>query len=244
MRNFLVSHAGLVSASSLTINRFRNKFGMTFKLGLLFLLLFHGITTKAQEHDPKAKAILDELSKKTKTYASIKAEFAITVEDRDKKKETQNGNIQIKGNKYKLEIKGQEVISDGKTTWTYLKDANEVQVNNVDLNSTDAINPSNIFTVYEKGYKYKFDKEEAVKGITIQTINLYPENPEKKKYHTVKLMVDKTKKQITGIKMLMKDGSVNSYEIKKFTTNTEMNDALFTFDPKAHPGAEVVDLRE
>jgi len=213
---------------------------------LLFVFCISIFGLKAQEpiHDPKAKAILEELSKKTKSYSTIKAEFAVTMEDRDKKKDTQNGSIQIKGIKYKLEIKGQEIISDGKTTWTYLKDANEIQVNNAETNSADAITPSNIFTVYEKGFKYKFDKEENVNGTTIQTINLYPEIPDKKKFHTVKLMIDKNKNQITGIIMLMKDGSTCTYTIKNFITNSEMADAMFTYDNKAHPGAELIDLRE
>ena len=43
----------------------------------------------------------------------------------------------------------QELFSDGKSQWTYLKKDKEVQVSNVD-NSGDAINPAKIFTVYEK----------------------------------------------------------------------------------------------
>ena len=214
---------------------------------MTFLMVVSGfLSVFAQEstQDPKAKAILDELSSKTKAYASIKADFIFTIEDREHKKETQTGSVQIKGDKYKLEIKGQDVMSDGKTVWTYLKDANEVQVNIVDPNSTEVVNPSNIFTMYEKGFKYKFDKEETFNGKKVQTINLYPIFPDKKKYHTIKLMVDKVKKQIAGVKMLMKDGSTQLYTIKTFTPNVDMKDPLFVFDTKAHPGIEVVDLRD
>ena len=200
----------------------------------------------AQEaNDIKAKTILDELSKKTKLYSSISAEFIFTIENKEKKiTETQNGQIQVKGNKYKLEIKGQEVISDNKTIWTYLKDANEVQINNIDSTSNEVLNPSTIFTVYEKGYKYKFDKEETKGSTTIQTINLYPLNPDKKKFHTLKLDIDKSKKQIASVKTLMKDGSIYTYTIKKFTPNADIKDSTFAFDAKSHPGVEVVDLRE
>jgi len=194
--------------------------------------------------DKKAKAILDELSVKTKAYTSIKAEFTIVLESKDKKKDSQNGTILLKGEKYKLEIKGQDIICDGKTSWTYLKDANEVQVNNVD-NKNEELNPANIFTLYEKGYKYKFEKEETIAGATIQTISLFPTiSPDKKKFHTVKLMIDKTKKQISSVKMLMKDGSTVIYNIKTFTPNTEIKDNTFAFDKAAHPGVEIVDLRD
>ena len=216
--------------------------GPNKKLFLSSLIILMSTILMGQEIiDTRAKIILDELSKKTKSYSSIKAEFIFTIENKNKKEaEAQNGVIQVKGNKYKLEIKGQEVISDNKTVWTYLKDANEVQINNVDSNSTDALNPSTIFTLYEKGYKYKFDKEEG----SIQIINLYPLNPDKKKFHTVKLTIEKTKKQIVNVKMLMKDGSIYTYNIKTFSPNVEIQDATFSFDAKSHPGVEVVDLRE
>lgn len=220
------------------------KTGKIILFGILLLLTSRSLM--AQEPiDTKAKAILDELSKKTKSYSSLKAEFIFTLENKDKKvTETQNGVILLKGNKYKLEIKGQEVISNNKTVWTYLKDANEVQVNNVDTLSTDVLNPSTIFTLYEKGYKFKFDREEVKGTSTLQTINLYPVNPDKKKFHTIKLTVDKAKKQIVMVKMLMKDGSAVNYTIKTFTINIDIKDASFTFDAKAHPGVEIVDLRE
>ena len=55
----------------------------------------------------------------------------------------------IKGDKYRLEFAGQDVISDGKTRWTYVKDANEIQIDN-QRKDENAITPTNIFTLYEK----------------------------------------------------------------------------------------------
>ena len=165
----------------------------------------------------------------------------IQAKDKTKKPETQKGALQLKGNKYKLDIKGQEIITDGKTSWTFLKENNEVQVNNVDANpKNDAVTPTNIFTIYEKGYKYKFDSETS----TSQIINLYPINPDKKKFHTLKLVIDKAKKEITSFTVFMKDGTQFEYTINSFITNTVLPDELFIFDVKAHPGVEVVELRE
>jgi outer membrane lipoprotein-sorting protein len=212
---------------------------LTKKLTIIALVAIGSITTLNAQNDPKAKAILDELSKKTKAYTSIKAEFSFTVEKKDKTKETQVGKIEVKGAKYKLIIPGHEIYSDGKTVWDYIKDANEVQIKDVEVGGDENLNPSNIFTIYEKGYKYKFDSEDATK----QIVSLFPENPDKKKFHTVKLIIDKVKKQITQVKMMMKDGSTHTYEIKSFATNTEMPDTNFVFNTKAHPGISVEDLR-
>lgn len=204
-------------------------------------LLFIVLITKFSfaQNDPKAKSILDELSAKTKAYTSIKAEFTFTIEKTDKSKDVQNGKIQTKGSKYKLEIPGHEIYCDGKTLWDYIKEANEVQIKDAVGEKDDGINPSTIFTMYEKGFKYKLESESA----TQQVIALFPENPDKKKYHTVKLYIDKTKKQISMVKMLMKDGSTHTYEIKKFETNLAIPDTDFTFNTKAHPGISIEDLR-
>jgi outer membrane lipoprotein carrier protein len=205
---------------------------------VIALLSFGSIASVSAQNDPKAKAILDDLSAKTKAYTSIKAEFTFVTEKKDKTKDSQEGKIATKGNKYKLEIPGHEIYSDGKKVWDFIKSANEVQVKDVEAGSEDAINPTTIFTMYEKGFKYKFDGEDA----TTQTISLFPENPDKKKYHTIKLYIDKNKKQITSVKMMMKDGSTQTYTIKSFTPNAAIPDTDFTFNVKAHPGVSVENL--
>jgi outer membrane lipoprotein-sorting protein len=212
---------------------------LTKKIAILALLAVGTLSVKAQDQDPKAKKILDELSVKTKAYTTIKAEFNWVVEKKDKSKDSQSGKIQTKGSKYKLEIPGHEIYCDGKTVWDYIKDANEVQIKDMETGGDDAVNPSNIFTIYEKGFKYKFESEDA----TTQVISLFPVNPDKKKFHTVKLYIDKTKKQITSVKMMMKDGSIQTYTIKSFAGSTPIPDTDFTFDPKAHKGISVEDLR-
>lgn len=205
-------------------------------ISVLFIAAFCAANS---QNDPQAKKILDELSAKTKAYTSIKAEFSFTMEKKDKSKDVQNGKIITKGTRYKLEIPGHEIYCDGKTVWDYIKAANEVQIKDMETGGDDAMNPSSIFTIYEKGYKYKFEGEDAL----TQTISLFPENPDKKKFHTAKLYVDKTKKQISSVKMMMKDGSSQTYSIKSFEPNTVIPDSDFTFNTKTHPGISVEDLR-
>ena len=195
--------------------------------------------------DAKAKAILDELSKKTKTYTTVKAEFEIITTGADgKQKDKTSGTMWHKGNKYKLEIKGQIIFCDGKTQWTYIKDDNEVQINDApDPAKNDNINPSNIFTIYEKNFKYFFEKEEIQNGATIQIVKLIPLEPGKKPYHTVKLYIDKTKNQIISVKVMNKDGNVTTINVKTFITNTDMPDTNFVFNKKDYPGVTETDLR-
>ncbi|HKC66816.1 MAG TPA: outer membrane lipoprotein carrier protein LolA [Bacteroidia bacterium] len=213
---------------------------------LLLISSFIFAQAPAGEQDPKAKSILDELSKTTKSYKTITAEYELVLLNKEKKQtDKQTGKIQVKGNKFKLEIPGNTITCDGKTVWTYNKDAQEVTIKNFEPNSEDGLNPTNIFTMYETGYKYKYEKEEKVGANTYHVINLYPTiKPEKKKFHTIKLYVDKIKKQVGEIKMLMKDGGTQTYEIKTFTPNAPLGDNIFVVDTKGFKPDQIVDERE
>jgi outer membrane lipoprotein carrier protein len=199
----------------------------------------------SQDQDPKAKAILDDLSKTTKAYKTITSDYVFTILNKDKKQtEKQTGKVQVKGAKFRLEIPGNTIVCDGKTIWAHNKDANELTIKNFDGTNEDQLNPSKIFTLYETGYKYKYDSEEKVGAATCNVITLYPSvKPEKKKFHSIKLYVDKVKKQVSKMVMLMKDGSTQSYEIKVFKPNLEIADPVFVFDTKAFKG-EINDERD
>jgi len=196
----------------------------------------------AQKVDTKAKGILDKLSAKTKAYKTIKAEFQFTLNNKTEGiNETQSGSIQIKGDKYFLSIAGQDVISNGKDIYTVLKDAEEVQINNIpDEDEEGFISPNTIFTLYEDGFKYKYLKEANSEHL----INLYPKEVEDKDFHRITLYINKVKNQITKVNIYGKDGSTTTYKIKTFTPNTAIADTQFSFNKTKHPNFEVVDLRD
>jgi outer membrane lipoprotein carrier protein len=205
------------------------------------------IAQNAETPDAKATGILQNVSKKTKTYKTINAEFTITQYGKDKKPgDSQKGILWSKGAKYKLDIKNQLVFCDSITKWTYLKDANEVQINKVDASAEEGggLSPSTIFSFYDKGFKSRFVDEEKVNNVLCECIDLYPKHPEKEKYHTLRLFIDKVKNQLVQITVLMKDGTTQVISVDKFVPNTALSDASFTFDKSKYPGVEIEDLRE
>ncbi len=206
---------------------------------VLALVIVQGVFAQG---DKKAKDILSGVSSKYKSYKSMKAEFSYTLENPQAKiKETQEGSIVLSGAKYRLAIAGQEVICDGKTVWTYMKEAKEVQVNDVDP-TAEGIKPSEIFTMYEKGFLYKFVDEKTVGGKVVQNLELTPTD-KSKEFFKIKLSVDKSSKQIVKSIIFDKNGNRYTYAIKKFTPNFVVNAGTFAFDAKKVPGIEVVDLR-
>lgn len=213
---------------------------------LLFTLLVGAATVlNAQDQDPKAKVILDDVSKTTKSYKTISADYSFAIFNKDKKQvEKWLGKVFIKGSKFKLEIPGNTIVCDGTTLWNYNKDAKEVTIKNFDP-SNDEQNPAKIFTLYETGFKYKFEKEEKVGVVTCQVIDLFPAvQPEKKKFYTLKIYIDKAKKQVVQLKRLMKDGGIELYEIKSFKPNAPLADNLFVFDTKTLKPDQINDERD
>lgn len=212
---------------------------------LTSLFIASALFVAAQDQDPKAKAILDEVSKTTKSYKTISADYSFAIFNKDKKQlEKWLGKVAIKGQKFRLEIPGNTIVCDGTTLWNFNKDAKEVTIKTFDAENEEQ-NPSKIFTLYETGFKYKFDKEEKVGQILCQVIDLYPAvKPEKKKFHTMKIYVDKVKKQVVQMKRLMKDGGMELYEIKSLKPNTALADNLFVFDTKGMKADQINDERD
>ncbi len=207
---------------------------------------FFTLFASAQDQDPKAKAILDELSKVTKAYKTITTEIIFTILNKEKKptEKPQLWKVQVKAQKFRLEIPGSSILCDGKTVWNYNKDAREVTIKNFDPES-DEQNPAKLFTMYENGYKFKYDKEEKVGVALCHVIDLFPAiKPEKKKFHTIKLYVDKTKKQVVKLKMIMKDGTTQEYTVKSMKPNLVIADTVFVFDTKGLKADQISDERD
>ncbi len=194
------------------------------------------------QSDPKAQEILKGVSAKYKSYKSVVAAFKLTIVDqKSKKNEAAAGTITIQGSKFNFAMSDQTVMNDGKTNWTYLKESNEVQISDATSNP-DAISPTTIFTMYEKGFKSKFMAEKAVGGKTVQLIQLAPDDA-KKAYFRIELSIDKAGKFVNEAKVFNKDGKIITYSIVKFTPNAAVSDDLFTFNKAKYPNVEVVDLR-
>ena len=185
--------------------------------------------------------MLDRLTAKTEAYKTISVEFAYKMENLEAGiDERTDGSLLIMGDKYRLNIAGQTVICDGETVWTYIEDAEEVQINAVE-ESEETITPEKLLSSYNKDYRSKFIKEDFLYGTTVNIIDLTP--IEGKSYSKVRLIIDKEKDQLHEITIYDKNGSTYSYVIKKFTPNVEVPDSSFTFDKSEFPGVDVIDMR-
>ncbi len=208
------------------------------------LMLLISLSAMAQK-DERAGSILEKMSQKYQSMPSYRANFSYKMvnkmEDIDEKF---SGEIIVSGDKYRLKLKEQEIYNDGKTIWTYLVDAKEVNVDNYVPEEGD-ISPSNIYNTYKKGYKYRFLKETVIGGRPVYVIELQPLKPDDPDmiFFRVVLNIDKEDNLINSWEMQDRAGSVYTYTINGFDQNFKTTDDMFVFDPAKHPDVEVIDLR-
>jgi outer membrane lipoprotein-sorting protein len=214
---------------------------------LLVTVLFSSFALiSLAQQDPQAKKILDDFSKKTKSYKSFKADFTITADNRQNNEKTDNkGSIIMKGDKYRMKINDNEIFYDGKDIYNYSSESNEVSISKQDNSKSDETllnDPSKLFHLYTKNYKYRYLGETKVGDANCYEIDLYPSDL-KKKYSIVKMIISQDKLELKTVKLIMKSGLNYILTIDSFNNNAEAKDSDFIFNTKAHAGVEVVDLR-
>lgn len=203
--------------------------------------------TKAEDSDPQAKAILDKLRSKFDAYNSLEADFTLEIQLPEQPKEVQKGTLIRQGDKYKLDLSSQSVISDGKALWLILHNNKEVQINNVpDPDEVDGslLTPEALFNFYEKGkYVYQFVNEFVENGKLVQHIEFKPLD-QYAGYSKLRLVVDKRKNEIVSVTAFAKDGSRYVFMIDTFRPNKSYAANFFTFDKTKYAGYYVEDLRD
>ncbi|MBO9618917.1 MAG: outer membrane lipoprotein carrier protein LolA [Niabella sp.] len=208
--------------------------------GALLLATFFSF---AQQRDPKAKAILDEVSTKFKTYQTVSANFAYSIQNaQGKVLSKKSGTVNMKGQKFNIAFGNNKIISDGTTIWNYDPSSKEVTVNTANK-SESTITPQKLFTdFYNKDFMYVMGNDSKMGGKTLTNIIMQPID-KNKPFSRLYLAVDKATKTIVGTTVVEKGGNRYVYMINSLKSNVPMSDAQFTFDKAKYPGVEVVDLR-
>lgn len=206
-------------------------------------LLFGILCFNLSAQDIKAKTVLDKVSAKNKEFKSIKAEFTFSMDNAEEDiHEVSEGNIILIGNKYRLKLMGVDTYYNGTTMFSHYLDINEVNITEPEEGDNEGLNPAAIFSIYEKGYDYKYIKEETINSSVFHVIDLIPVNSERE-FTSIQLRIDKAKNQIESLKTIGKDGNNVSITLKKLTPNLTFPDSYFVFDKKLFPNVETNDMR-
>ena len=205
------------------------------KLIIIFLTF---LSTLALAKD--VNKIIDELNKKTASYKNISIDFELEYENEiDSITEKKIGKISIEGNKYRLEIDQQLIVSNSIDQWIYSKETNEVQIMKYD-SENEFMNPSNLLRIYEKDYNFRYQKEYEFNSTFYQVISLFP-NEENNDILKIDLTIDKKKNIIKKIQAFESSGAIFSYNILKY--RFDLKNLNFEFNTKEYEDIYIIDLR-
>lgn len=200
---------------------------------ILFIALSTvGLFSYGQNAD-KAKALLDDVYNKVKSYDNIYIEFQSSLENTEANlKQETNGNVTLSGEKYVLNYLGAEQLYDGKKVYTIVPENEEVTIEDVN-EEEDNVSPSKMLTFYKTGHNYKWDILQNVGGRKIQYVKLTPidSNSEIK---SVLLGIDTETKHIYKLIQTGNNGTKTTITVNSFKTNQPLSSTLFTFNEKKY----------
>ncbi len=206
----------------------------------LFFLLIITLVSTVQAQNSSQK-ILDELTSKTNAAKNIKVGFSYVMDNVDADiHEVTEGSLIVSGDKYLLKIAGQEIICDGKTIWTYIADAEEVQINEVD--KEESFSPTKLLSSYSDDYDANLEKEYSENNRQYYLLKLKP-NAKDSSFDFVHLKIEKDKMQLAAFIIYDFDKNVFSYIIKEYLTDVALGAKAFTFDASKYPNADIIDMR-
>jgi outer membrane lipoprotein-sorting protein len=206
-----------------------NKINLIMKKVIIIAILFLvSINTNAQ--DKKAKVLLNEVTKKIKSYQNIVIDFKYTLNNaKENINQDSKGSVIIKGNQYVLNLMGVTKMFDGKNIYAINPEDEEVTISKFNEKDENGITPNKMLTFFNSGYKFAWDIQQDLKGKKIQYVKLIPNNS-KDQRKEILLGIDVTTKNIYNIIEVGKNKTKTTLVVNSFKTNQNLPKNQFTFD--------------
>ena len=199
------------------------------RLVIITVLVLMSIASHAQNTSDTAKAFLDKVTERVKSYDNIAIDFRYVVTENalGNSQETR-GNVILEGEKYLLNILGITRIYDGETMYTISPEDEEVTISSNNSDDESSISPSAMLSFYENGYAYSMDIVQNVSGRDIQYVKLIPTDASSPLDYVL-LGVDNKTYHIFNFIEVSGD-SRTTLTVNSFKTNEPLSKTLFIFD--------------
>ncbi|PKH69011.1 hypothetical protein CXF59_01720 [Flavobacterium sp. ALD4] len=199
---------------------------------ITFILLF---SFSIQAQDKKAKALLDQVTAKVRSYENIVIDFKYSLNNaKENINQDSKGNVTMKNNQYVLNFMGITKIFDGKKTYTIVPEDEEISISSFNEKDDSAITPSKMLTFFNSGYKYSTNILQDVRGRKIQYIKLIPTNS-KDQRKEILLGIDVQTKHIYNLIEMGKNGTKTTLTVNSFKTNQPLSKNQFIFAESKYP---------
>ena len=197
-----------------------------------FVLLFVAQVVSAQNN---ADAIIRLMVNQMKSHKNVEMTYKYQFNVNGQTTDAQQGKGWLQGEAYKVEMVEQQMISDGKTIWTYLVDDEEVMVSDAKKGTDNT--PLKLLTSLDENYAATLTGMDAQGNATIELAN------PKGQYRRVTLRVNASKLTINSLDVYMEDGAKLLVTMDEMKYDQELDEKFFTFDAKKYPNVDVIDMR-
>lgn len=183
----------------------------------------------------EAEVLLEKTADAIRRADGIKASFSVKMDD-----EMVEGDIRLKGSKFKLETEGVTTWFDGKTQWTLVDESQEVNISEPSAEELQGINPYAWLSLYQQGYGLKMESSSNADEKAIVMTSTQP----RQDMQCIVLTVNTRTLAPVRVTMAGRGGKdVTVVYITAYDASQHYNDQEFVFPQGQYPGVEVVDLR-
>ena len=179
--------------------------------------------------DAKAAEVLDKVLEDLSDNG-IRADF----------EGSETGFLLLKGEKFYLNNGNVQSWYDGKTQWSYVADAEEVNISHPTQEELQGMNPYLILMRYQTDFNYTYKGNQMRNGVKGHEIILTPKHSGQqesvwifvsKAYHPLAMKIERNGQTLSEI-------NVTSYK-----TDQKLEDGMFRFNKSLFPNAEIIDMR-
>ena len=184
--------------------------------------------------------VLHRLKTKYDSITALRAEFTQSMESQFlDASESFSGTLILQGEKYRVETVAQTIVTDGRVTWIYNEDENQVLVNDYTEDET-TFNINDFFQNYDTAYDIGASEKTTRGGEVHYELALTPKSRDSF-FRTVTLWMRDRDNLITRVRVLDVNDIQMTFDLKDILLNPALSPETFLFTPP--DGAEIVDLR-
>ena len=200
-----------------------------------FILVWPTWALEAQE--PDADAVMTRLRAKFEEVGAFSARFRQTLDaDYANSSSTIEGTILLSADKYRIETGGQTIVTDGKTTWVYVVEDQQVSVSDF-VEDEGSFTPGHFLNERTERYNVSFSDTSSVEDHVVflqaKSADTYLES--------ATLWINQSYYTVSRIDVVDVNGASIRFEMSEIDLTVDPDDSAFTFEPAE--GVEVVDLR-
>jgi len=205
---------------------------------LTLVLLFLNVFVYAGDD---AESIVATLQKKYDDAKDLSISFVQDVQFAVTKNTQSFGGklLMRKGNKYRIEMEQQTIVTDGTSVWTFNKMNNQVFIDTYKSNP-QSFSPDKMLTNLPDNYTATLLGKEKQQEHDLTIIKLVPKNS-KPNIKWMKVWVDTDNWIMKKVQVFDVSENLWTYDVSDIRMNSNIPDTQFRFDVPA--GVDVIDLR-